>query len=506
MKNAMPYLLAIVSLSLIVCDVSLAQLPALSKSQQKLLNLIRSNTSSKTKLPFSFYIQKDDKPQVYAQMGTIDSVQGIIERMIVEEGLVIYDGAVAQIVLALSGDNIDLARAEIPVQIYWKGQVGELQSIRAGNSNGQFVYDPNNTSVVSSDPAMLGRRGFIYRIINANGKYSTVDPLDGKSQQANFPTWPTIHWEDWKPIAGENAWVTMAALHIYHQKYYDEYREEYFQNFDAIELQLAQEISRAALMLQADNGGIRMAPIGTFREGDTSDPGKWWYNQISTENNLSWYGAFRMLFEITGQKEYQVAMDHLENYFTKVWNPNERYFYQGMNFTENLWKTNNDQFALDVQTWGILALGPEKIDRMFGIGSAYHMWINGKNHSGVFDQDHHLVGVGFTDEHDRISVEWTSGAIMAVRELSIYYKDTYPSWANECLEDATSMRQGIELLKTDLSKEQAGYSYSSKRGWIPFGWNSHDPKVLSLASTGWVVLVDSQFNPFFLPHKQFINK
>lgn len=476
----------------------------------KLLNWIQAHISFNTRLPLSFYVPLETRERVYAQMGPADSVPGIIERMIVEEGLDIYDGAVGQIALVMAGTDDALAQAYHPVEVYWGGYLGEFQTIRAGYPQQPFVYDPQDPYAVASDLNAIGRRGFIFRIINANGRYTTSDPLDGKRSFEHFPSWSTIHWEDWKPIAGENAWVAMAALHLLDKKFFDPQTRSYKPVASAVELKLAQELARAALLLQADVGGIRMAPIGTFREAveePTPDHANntWWYHQISSENNISWYAALRMLYQITGQQVYLDSMQRIEEYMKKVWNPKQNYFYQGMTFQDGQWMPNKTDFALDVQTWSIGAFGAEKIDGWFGKGTAYKMWQISKTLSGAWDASGQLLGVGYTHEHDRVSVEWTAGAILAVMEMAEHYKESNPQWAVKLLEDAVMMRQGIEALRKELSPYQAAYAYSSQRGWIPFGWNSHDPDVLSLASTGWVVFVDRRYNPFFLAsHQKFL--
>ena len=81
-----------------------------------------------------------------------------------------------------------------------------------------------------------------------------TDPLDGKKTLAGFPGEDRLHWVDWKPVAGENAWVVIAAMQLY------------VRHPDSIELNLSQELARAAMMLQSDCGGIRMAPLGTLSE------------------------------------------------------------------------------------------------------------------------------------------------------------------------------------------------------------------------------------------------
>ncbi len=469
---------------------------------QSLIKWMKKNVSQETGLPLSFEIPFESKSDVYAQMGDQYSANGIIERVIVEEGLVVYDGAVRQIVFTMLGSFENLEEAYKPIDVYWNGELGDLANIRAGYPINNFVYDTENPDAVSSDLTKKGERGFIFRIINANGRYTTQDPLDGKKEFEGFPTWPAIHWEDWKPVAGENAWIVMSALHLYHKKYFNFALNKYDHSDDSIELSLAEELARAAILLQAENGGIRMAPIGTyFSEGDQ---GKRWYNLISTENNLSWYAAFRMLYQVTQKEIYKNAMISMDSYFRTAWDNDKGYFHQGMRYEGGRWLLEEKHFATDVQTWSVLVLGCETIDKWLGEGSSYRAWEAVKNLSGSRDNEGRLLGVGFTTENDRISVEWTAGAIFAAKNISEYYKYDNPKWATSASVDAKDMRDGIESLRFELADGRAAYSYSSKRDWIPFGWFSHDPNVLSLASTAWVVLLDADFNPFNLPKQQSI--
>ena len=187
-------------------------------------------------------------------------------------------------------------------------------------------------------------------------------------------------------------------------------------------------------------------------------------------------------------------MDGIEGYFKSIWNANDNNFYQGAHFINGKWEPNKKDFAVDCQTWAIAVLGPELIDRWFGKGSALKMWQKTKELS-AYKKDGKLCGVGFTSEHDRLTVEWSAGAILACRILADYYKD------NSILDDAQSMRRGIDEFKFETEAGKAAYSYSSRRAPIPFGWNSHSPEVLSTASTSWVVMLEKDFNPFILGGK-----
>ena len=462
-----------------------------------LLNWLKFNVSPVTHLPYSFYIPEKDKAAVYQHMESSGALKGSIERTITHEGMDIYDGAVYQIVLSMAGGDENLKQASLADQYYWQGAVGETWNIRAGFPINTFVYDPKNPEAVSSDMSQLGQRGFIFRIIDADGKYLVTDPLDGKESLAGFPDGDRLHWVDWKPVAGENAWVVIAAMQIYHKKY------AFSQQPNSVELKLSREIARAAIMLQSDIGGIRMAPLGTNRtltieEKNNFTENNWWYNHISTENNISWYAAFRMLYQITGDGQYKNAMNGIEHYLRFVWNKDKGYFYQGAYFINGQWVVSNENFALDVQTWGIACIGPKNLDDWFGQGAAWHLWQAGREHSGVFDKQDNVLGVGYSDEHDRISVEWSAGAMVALSELEDYYNAQNSDWAMQALADKTSMRKSMESLHSNISESLAAYSYSSRRGEIPFGWNSHDPQVMSLASTGWMIFVDAGFNPFWL--------
>ena len=287
-------------------------------------------------------------------------------------------------------------------------------------------------------------------------------------------------------------------LFLYHAKYYSTKTKDYNSApKDSLELSLAQDLARAALLLQADNGGIRMSPVGTFHAKGKD----WYYNEISTENNLSWYAALRMLYQITKDEKYRKAMDRIEVYLKSVWDKKSNVFYQGAHYTDSSWKPNTAPFATDCQTWAIDVLGPAVIDGWFGEGTAMKMWQKTKELAG-YVKDGKLKGVGFSSEHDRLSIEWTAGAILATRILTDYYKTKHPEWATEVSNDAESMRNGIDDYKFEVTPGQSAYAYSSRRGVIPFGWNSHSPDVLSTTSTSWVVLLEKGFNPFILGGQQ----
>ncbi|MBU4419041.1 MAG: GNAT family N-acetyltransferase, partial [Candidatus Omnitrophica bacterium] len=171
--------------------IKLAAASSLSPQSSPLIAFLKENRTSYG-LPLSFYILPSEKQTVYSQMGDTNTVAGVIERMIVEEGLVTYDGALWQIILALTGD-IELAQK--PIEIYWEGRLGALNTIRAGyagNNEQPFIYDKANPWQISASLADKGKRGYVFKLLNAQGKYLTADPLDGKATLAGYPEYDRI--------------------------------------------------------------------------------------------------------------------------------------------------------------------------------------------------------------------------------------------------------------------------------------------------------------------------
>jgi hypothetical protein len=99
------------------------------------------------------------------------------------------------------------------------------------------------------------------------------------------------------------------------------------------------------------------------------------------------------------------------------------------------WVAVTEPKAVDVNTWGVAALGPEQIDRWFGFGAAFGAWQRLKKW-GAYGVDHTLWGVGYSDADGNgqladgafksgiLSAEWTAGAIVMVRSMLRYYEAT----------------------------------------------------------------------------------
>ncbi|MBF0122154.1 MAG: hypothetical protein HQL21_01945 [Candidatus Omnitrophica bacterium] len=403
----------------------------------------------------SFKVPKDLKER----LDLWKSIPDGIERRMINRSLNFYDGSAGVIASVLDPQRKDLNLANTFIRTLRSDSWGEMRSIRASGSQ-YFRY--------GKDKKVLGpREALFFRTVS--DKWKDADPLTGEESE----------WKDWKPIMGENAWIIMAALQTAHAKY----GGNILRNSE--EVQLAESLIPAFKALTDDIGAIHHAPEGTFEKNP---------NDISNENNFSAYAGLRMLYEVTGDSSYKKMMDGIEEYIKKYGLDKEAgILYQGGLYDGKEFRPNRD-FAVDVQTWGIVSFSPKKLDEMYGEGASYRMWKTTKARSG-YSEDGKLFGVGYTDSHDVFSGEWTAGAIAACLELSLHYKDSHPSWAEEALADAVSMTKGLESLSR-IDGDKKGYLYVNKSVHIPFGWNGRP--VESTASTAWAWYVQNFKDPFRL--------
>jgi hypothetical protein len=200
------------------------------------------------------------------------------------------------------------------------------------------------------------------------------------------------------------------------------------------------------------------------------------------------------------------------------------------------WRPILEPRAVDVETWGVAALGSEQIDEWFGFGAAYRLWERLKNW-GAYGDGPTLWGVGYSDADSNgrtqegnfragvLSAEWTAGSIVMVRNMIHHYRAIPRSasafaqaqvFVSKLTRDESRMIAGIQNLRYDrytraslpgkppdyasLIAEPATpvgsepYLYSSRRYFIPFGWYGNP--IPSTAASAWVILIADRYDPF----------
>ena len=430
-------------------------------------------------MPRLHWVPRDASAKEFWQhFGKAYILEDIIERTIIDNGSGLYDTPVAQVAFAITGH---IQEADKITSIIESGQWQKSETIRA-NAWPYFKYQ---------GLMLPSHNTYYFRIISP--VWELTDPMDGKKEFPKFPSAPgfnpnQITWADWKPITGENAWVIIGALQTLYAK--NGGRLSDIGNLPK-EVRLSKDLLPAFMALRSPLGAVYHAPAGTHGKRP---------NEISNENCFSLASALRMLNQVTGDSDARSLYEGIESYMKKYGYDKEKHiFHQGGLDVEGQF-VPAFEYAVDCQTWGYLVFGAWKIASWYGKDEPYLNWNTLIKRAGYFDSSGKLRGIGYTDQHDVLSTEWTAGAIAAGREIADYYRITRPDWAGKILSQVREMRQGLEELKVEVDEDsdgvQVAYLYSNKRAKIPWGWYGNP--IPNCASTAWVYFIDHNFNPFIL--------
>mmetsp|Transcript_17046 Transcript_17046/g.52911 ORF Transcript_17046/g.52911 Transcript_17046/m.52911 type:complete len:688 (-) Transcript_17046:305-2368(-) len=514
----------------------------------------------------------------YGQKTQLESMIGIQERTLTRFGLNLYDAAVWQIALSLwwlydvahiYENNILYTGTTGPAGRK-NGAPGGLTNIRADSEDFQYgsihktagsslktITYPGNVSHFPAKqgkpeaPVFKGPGSYFYRMIAP--KYQMVDPMNGNYGNAWKYPWPNydsttswnvygmIHFNDWKPITGENSWGAMLGpiqalgLKTNNSLINGTCGNEFkvpplpcdFKTFKTTpnEVQLGISIIPAMLALQGEPGLLFHCPWGAKIFPPDPDEGA----NVSNENNFSGYAGIDALYQVlnnftkgSSDEELQWALtsitmlrDGLQKWFNadtllskKGQLPNDwQVIPQGGHYNASGWfpvpLDVTGGLAVDCQTWGMSVLGRELIDSKYGAGFAYNIWQTTKKYAGYYKGEV-LCGVGYTDlsgsngsipVNNIWSAEWTFGAINMAQILSQQYRGIDDTKADSLLADAQSMLNQVTLpWPNGLRFPDGSYVYANKRFFIPWGWFSNP--ISALCSTGWSVMMERNFDPF----------
>jgi len=153
---------------------------------------------------------------------------------------------------------------------------------------------------------------------------------------------------------------------------------------------------------------------------------------------------------------------------------------------------------VDCQTWVMSVLGKNQVESWFGAGAADRIWLQTKKLGGFkyTAGNERVVGLGysFNSQSQAYSGEWTSGAINMLR---IFAKE---SGERRYMDEADEMKMHIEHpLAGNFTlggRRVEAVKYANERYYIPFGWWANP--FPNIASTAWLLFLDSNFNPFNL--------
>lgn len=497
------------------------------------------------------------------------------ERVNTHNGANIYDTATWQIAVTLGHVRNGL-KSDMTMQGYelasnqnrllQEGHDGNAPDpVRGGNrattKAGAFIYDGEtirNTAVAFSF-RMLGR-SWLSEDPFLGTRFAPLINVTGLPRPNPAYAAGKITWTDWKPITGENAWAFLLGPLQSANLHWLEQRKTAFVPFRDAAIQNALSVLPTFAAMQSPLGGFYYAPKGTMSNlpDIPVDP-----FEISLENNFSLYAGLKLLDATlkstvkdqdlaqsdkaaiaAAQRTINVLLNGgiergkqtaglLSFFRNQAWRDGG--FVQGGIANDpsraESWVPTISPQAVDVNTWGVAALGPERIDEWFGFGAAYRSWQKVKTW-GAYGVGRTLWGVGYSDQDGNgklengeyrqgvLSAEWTAGAINMVRSMRVHYRKVEARSNNygnaqkvlaELEQDERAMLEGLRALRLDryaevpfpgkpnqynalMNLKTTPYLYASRRHAIPFGWFANP--LPSTCSTAWVIMIANQFDPF----------
>ncbi len=500
------------------------------------------------------------------------------ERINTHNGSNIYDAAVWQIAVMLGqvANRFALPNNQDAYALV-SNQNHLLQEGYSGNSSRAI---PSENRAVTADKLFTynhqaivdPKRAYTFRMLPKN--WLSDDPLIGTQYAGEItadglpvdnPDYQLgkMTWTDWKPLTGENSWAFLLGSLQAACIHYIIDRKLPFVPLHDPAVQNALNILPTFAAMQSPSGGVYYAPTGTVvNQGDQLvDP-----YEVSVENNFSLYAGLKImdatLRAIEGHEKDLRPKDKVKinealrlgeaminggmidknrgtagllSFFRNSAWRNGGFVQGGRADNPNsagTWLPNLQTKAVDVNTWGIAALGTEQIDKWFGFGAAYKNWQQTKGWGG-YGVGKTLWGVGFSDQDGNgidadgnyrqgvLSTEWSAGAIIMLRSMIGYYQTLPPDsphygeakqFTASLKADERAMLAALENMRIDTYArihfpgqprnyprlqplgQTRPYLYASKRYMIPFGWYANP--IPSTCATAWMIMVANGFNPF----------
>eukprot|EP00475_Leptophrys_vorax_P033916 TRINITY_DN540_c0_g1_i1.p1 TRINITY_DN540_c0_g1~~TRINITY_DN540_c0_g1_i1.p1 ORF type:complete len:488 (+),score=133.80 TRINITY_DN540_c0_g1_i1:215-1678(+) len=461
-----------------------------------LVKFLKKNLMEYSNLPRSYrasaqYWAENHKPED-------DQMKNLVERALTTFGLNVYDGACWQIGVTVGDPTGNYGLAEHHSRAVWLHQTSGLQwrpkpEELEPREGGKFF---NFNGVRDVEHPWIYR--WVIDIWSSQDNKFLLDPLTKE---------PITGWWGYEPVCGENAWAQLLGpLQSY--KVHRDNAGKVPAELDALEVQLAIRAFRCFEVMQNGTGSVYYGPR---HQGFESLPG----DNVSTENNASLYAGLHCLRstlkEVPASPDITALIQRVEHvikgieYFvrSKVFNNEKPSIEQG-GTVNGVELVPSGGFALDCQTWGLLAWG-EAVEHWFGNGKAFGVWQHARQTAGFFDDGKELCGVGYSDENSSpknaklVSGEWTLGAIITCKVLAEFYKVDADNKYTSLQADIDSMTKYVtQNLIESVGDGQQAVKYASKRYAIDFGkggwWANSIP---STTSTAWMVMLQKNFNPFY---------
>jgi len=403
-----------------------------------------------------------------------------LRRLIVTEGVGLYDTALAVITLVEAG------------------RLNDARNILDYYVAGRYADGTPSPMELRALPSGINNNAF--RPFNEDAYYF----FDFTNLHGNWLRWGD-QWKFWGTHTGPNAWLINALLRYVAAIQKTGAAPAAYQPY----LDLAQTLGQAMRRLQdKDTGGaVRYSPKDVWHEETASDP----HLELNMENNISAYTAFRMLATATGKKEYAESADAILLWMKNsgLYDAREGVLRMGVEWKKKRWEIQPVVATDSAGTWTISALGAEKIDRLWGAKAAYRMWtairarVGRTAAFGLIQEGQMLAGLDFTDAFPpnelMISPEWSAGGVFALRELERYYAHGGGQGVLSAAE-LNGLRRDTKTIVEFLSRNPNAYAIGpghagTRQGATGFRWFSPPVEVHAMASLYFALAVSQSRDP-----------
>ena len=347
-----------------------------------------------------------------------------------------------------------------------------------GPLNQAFTYDQALAGIMMLAKGDKGSAKKLFNFYNSqwdgNGYYTVYNTKD-----------PNGYRVESSRVMGPTAWVALFSLQYYSA------------TGDKTALNLAVKVAKWIQGLPHQNGGAAMGA------------GFPWGNIFSTENNLDYYAVLNILSRTPiSSADRKLFSNELNG--VKSWLKNSAYDPVTGLFKRGAGDNTN---ALDANSWAILVLGVETLQKDFGINvDTFVANIENtfvvQNNGTIGGNPLTSKGFDFSDARNalftgRTGLKWVEGTnhmVDVYRLLSDYYSQRKTrDWAKIYYYKARAdYFAGLNSNESILEDGTLSYSYAEQGGVKIFWDNSlwytaYGPAV---ASTAWVYFALPGFNPF----------
>ncbi|MFX1517255.1 MAG: hypothetical protein ACFFC6_13205 [Promethearchaeota archaeon] len=356
----------------------------------------------------------------------------------------LYDNAISMIAFMARGTGEDLSRAKIIADA--------------------FLYAQNHDRHFTDG-----------RLRNA---YQTGDLADFLTGKARLPGWWEEDEKSWfedeyqvSSYAGNLAWVIIALIQFYGSEGGIHY------------LNAAERLGDWIFENCYDSSGLG-GYMGGYEGWEPTpknpEKGQTKLTWKSTEHNIDTWCAFMKLYEITSNTNWQERAIHAKKFVEAMWNESEGHFWTGTKryCLEEQDIINKDALPLDVNTWGLMAIGNlEKFGVVVG-------WAEKNCYVDTCPKGCGFKGFDFNNDKDGVWFEGTSQMCITYQLLGEVHK------SEKLLGE---MRKAQAKVKNYYGKGIVAACHDGLTTGFEWVYNNRP----HIGATAWFIFAERGFNPYW---------